>query len=153
MKALLEARRQELHDAQHFMGTADTISESEIVQQVRDLNTEIFNLAQSMSDAKPRTAHALGQQEAGRALTDMLHDRFLHILQSASLHGDTVLLEIAMQQVASQYLSDLICTWTNNHKGDRFFECVYRRICRSGKRPKNTCHFNSDTEFLQKVKA
>ncbi|EPT00713.1 hypothetical protein FOMPIDRAFT_1016335 [Fomitopsis schrenkii] len=116
MKALLEARRQELHDAQRFMGTADTVAESEIVQEFRDLNTEIFNLAQSMSDAKVRSGHEREQRKAAEDLRaiGIFSDKFLDILRSADLRGDTVLLEIAMQEAAS--------------RGDSFFMSVYKRI-------------------------
>lgn len=134
MKALLEARRQELHDAQRFMGTADTVAESEIVQEFRDLNTEIFNLAQSMSDAKVRSGHEREQRKAAEDLRaiGIFSDKFLDILRSADLRGDTVLLEIAMQEAASRYLSNMISTWTSHRRGDSFFMSVYKRIRNSG---------------------
>ncbi|EPT00709.1 hypothetical protein FOMPIDRAFT_1060244 [Fomitopsis schrenkii] len=135
LKALLETSRQELQDAQRFMGTADTIAESELVQQVRDLNTEIFNLAQSMSDAQLRTGHErvrTQQQAAEAALRNarILEDQFLEILISTDPHGDTVLLQIAMQAAASKYLSRMISTWTYDERGDGFFESVYMIIWR-----------------------
>ena len=144
MKALLEARRRELQDAQRFMGSTDAVAESEIVQQVRDLNTEIFNLAQSLSEGKPRTRDQHAQRKATEKLEDALGDRFLEMLRSIDLHGDTVLLEIAMQAVASEFLSWVISAWTNDWELDAVFESVYKRIRRSGKSVRHPCRLSDD---------
>lgn len=144
MKALLEARRRELQDAQRFMGSTDAVAESEIVQQVRDLNTEIFNLAQSLSEAKPRSRDQHAQRKATEELEDALGNRFLEILRSIDLHGDTVLLEIAMQAVASDFLSWVISTWTNDQERDAAFKSVYKRIRCSGKGVRHPCRLSND---------
>lgn len=153
MKALLEARRQELQDAQRFMRTADTIAESEIVQQVRDLNTEIFNLAQSMSGAERRTGgHERAKRRAAERLVGILGKPLLDLLESVNLHGDTVLLEIAMQAAASERMSWVISTWTNDPGNDSVFASVHRRIQRSGK-PYNVSSSCINLAVMQKVKA
>ncbi|EPT00723.1 hypothetical protein FOMPIDRAFT_1049489 [Fomitopsis schrenkii] len=128
--ALLETRRRELHDAQRFMGTVDAFSEGDVVQHVRDLNAEIFSLAQSLSGTQAKASHLNDRTKgkAAEALASALGRPLLEMLTFVDTHGDTVLLEVSTQVIATNILSWMISTWTNDPESDQLFASVYERI-------------------------
>ncbi|KAH9924774.1 uncharacterized protein B0H18DRAFT_1011140, partial [Fomitopsis serialis] len=141
LKALLETRRQELQDAQRFMRTVDTFAESEVVQEVRSLNTEIFNLARSIADqATPNQDQhtVLGAEDD---VIRALGHPFLAVLKSTDTRGDTILVEIATQVAVTNFLARIISTWTNDSESDNVLTSVYERIRKSGK------HLSASTQF------
>ncbi|KZT65647.1 hypothetical protein DAEQUDRAFT_759245 [Daedalea quercina L-15889] len=132
LKSLLETRRRELQDAQHFLGTVDSFAESEVVQEVQGLSAEIFNLARSMSDAKTCPDHEQeAQRRAEGALMDVLGSPLLSLLKSTDVNADAVLLEIATQVVATAFFAEIVSTWTNDSGSDKIFTSVYESIRRS----------------------
>ncbi|TFY65074.1 hypothetical protein EVJ58_g2218 [Rhodofomes roseus] len=128
LRTLLETRRRELQDAQHFMGTVDTYSESEVVEEVRSLNAEIFSLVRAIADgAEPdQDPHALAgaEEDVVRAVGQPFHG----MLKSTDTRGDTILLEVAMQAAAAGYLAWIIRTWLMNAEGDSILASVYKGI-------------------------
>lgn len=131
---MLETRRRELHDAQRFMGTVDAFSEGDVVQHVRDLNAEIFSLAQSLSGTQAKASHLNDRTKgkAAEALASALGRPLLEMLTFVDTHGDTVLLEVSTQVIATNILSWMISTWTNDPESDQLFASVYERIQNSG---------------------
>ncbi|TFY65070.1 hypothetical protein EVJ58_g2216 [Rhodofomes roseus] len=128
LKALLETRRQELQDAQRFMGTVDTVAESEVVQEVDSLNAETFNLARSMADQASPDPNQNAQHDAIERATTALGSPFVAVLKSTDTRGDTILLEIAIRVAATHFLSQIICTWTTSPEDDGILACVYEKI-------------------------
>ncbi|KAH9839851.1 uncharacterized protein C8Q71DRAFT_465358 [Rhodofomes roseus] len=128
LKALLETRRQELQDAQRFMGTVDTVAESEVVQEVDSLNAETFNLARSMADQASPDPNQNAQHDAIERATTALGSPFVAVLKSTDTRGDTILLEIAIRVAATHFLSQTICTWTTSPEDDGILASVYEKI-------------------------
>lgn len=132
MKTLLETRRQELHDAQRFLGTAEPISESNIVQDIRRINAEIFNLARSAADQIQRDPKRQTRRDAKAQVTRVLGEKFTRHLQTMSSQDDTILLEIAMQAAVTRYISQMISNWYSNGDGNAAFSIVHELIRQSG---------------------
>ncbi|KAH9924776.1 uncharacterized protein B0H18DRAFT_1119792 [Fomitopsis serialis] len=128
---LLETRRQELQDAQRFMGTEDTFAESEVVQEVHGLNTEIFNLARSMADGAVPVQNKDMKRAASEEIIHALGRPFVSVLESTDPQGDTILLEIAIQAAATRFLAWIISTWTRKAESDSVLSSIYERIRRS----------------------
>ncbi|KAH9910867.1 uncharacterized protein B0H18DRAFT_962743 [Fomitopsis serialis] len=106
LKPLLETRRQKLQDAQRFMGTVNAFAESEVVQEDTTLG------------AGDEVIRALGRH-------------FLAVLKSTDTRGETILLEIATQVAATNFLAQIISTWTNDSESDNTLTSVYERIRKS----------------------
>lgn len=134
LKDLLDIRRQELKDAQRFMGTIDTSAESDVVEEVRGLNTEVFNLARSVAERASPTEHDQNQRRGAEKLLveENALEPFFQLLKSAEVRDDAML-EIAMQVVATTYLARVITAWTGQTESDAAFSTVYEAIQRSGK--------------------
>lgn len=132
MKTLLDTRRQELHDAQRFLGTAEPISESNIVQDIRRINAEIFNLARSAADQIQRDPKRQTRRDAKAQVTSVLGENFTRHLQTMSSQDDTILLEIAMQAAVTRYISQMISNWYSNGDGNAAFSIVHELIRQSG---------------------
>lgn len=134
LKDLLDTRRQELKDAQRFMGTVDVSAESDVVEAVHGLNTEIFDLARSLAERATPTEHDQNaRRSAETALAgEGLLDPFFSLFRSAKAR-DEATLEIAMQLVTTRYLAKFISTWTGYAETDTAFTTLYDRIQRSGK--------------------
>ncbi|OSX56879.1 hypothetical protein POSPLADRAFT_1037140 [Postia placenta MAD-698-R-SB12] len=131
MKTLLDTRRQELHDAQRFLGTAEPISESNIVQDIRRINAEIFNLARSAADQIQRDPKRQTRRDAKAQVTSVLGENFTRHLQTMSSQDDTILLEIAMQAAVTRYISQMISNWYSNGDGNAAFSIVHELIRQS----------------------
>ncbi|KAH9839846.1 uncharacterized protein C8Q71DRAFT_465102 [Rhodofomes roseus] len=131
LKTLLEDRRQELKDAQRFMGTMDTFAESDVVREVHSLNTEIFNLARSIADNASQhspTQIQASERDAAETTIHILGRHFATMLESTDTRGDTILLEIAIQVVVTGFLYEVVSAWTIGHDGNGILASVYGRI-------------------------
>ena len=134
LKDLLDIRRQELKDAQQFMGTIDTSAESDVVEEVRGLNAEVFNLARSVAERASPTEHDQNERRGAEKLLaeENALGPFFQLLKSAEVRDDAML-EIAIQVVATRYLARVISAWTGQTESDAAFSTVYEAILRSGK--------------------
>lgn len=133
LKDLLDVRRQELKDAHRFMGTVDAASESDVVEEVRGLNAEIFNLARSIAErASPHAYDQTTRSDAERVLADHnTLEAFFSFFKSTEVRGDAML-EVAMQVVATRFLAEIVSAWTGHAESDAAFSMAYERIQLSG---------------------
>ena len=116
------------------MGTTDTAAESDVVEEVRGLNAEIFNLARSITErASPSECDQNARHNAEKMLRDaQLLEPCFSLFRSAKARDDAVL-EIATQAVATRYLSQIVSAWTAQPQIDYALAKIYENIRRTGK--------------------
>ena len=129
----MEARRQELAEAESFLRSADTISENDILTAVRTLNAEVYQAVKQMAEGccmvdvnVDQSALERMKRSSGPALTDLL-----------STHppraDDRIVLEMALQGTITSYLAHIISSWMLEPEGNRGIQTIYKRMLQSGK--------------------
>lgn len=134
LKDLLDVRRQELKDAQRFMGTIDAAAESDIVEEVRGLNAEVFNLARLLAErTSPHTYDQSVHRDAETTLADhTTSDAFFILFRSTEVLCDAML-EVAVQVVATRFLARIVSAWVEHAESNTAFSTTYERIQLSGR--------------------
>lgn len=131
MQNLLETRRAELQDAHSFLVSANTISENDVVQMVRNLNAEIFQAAQLIAE----TFHSeYGEKideataEHVRTLVGPLMER---LLQSRNHQDDPILVQMALHAVITHFAAEVISKWDLLRENSTLSQ-VHEQILKSG---------------------
>ncbi|KAH9840788.1 uncharacterized protein C8Q71DRAFT_904849 [Rhodofomes roseus] len=114
LEAQLRAARQELLEARSFIGAGDSISESEIVQAVHELNGEIYQAVKRAVEAcrigQGTTGdYAAVATEQGKRHLDPTIEDFL--IEYPPQDDDRITLEIVLQAVIVDDVCQLIDSW------------------------------------------
>ena len=128
--ALLETRNQELKVAKTFLSKEDPFSTSEVVQAVRDLNSEIMQTATYLADTLPL------KRSRTSPVKEFPEGPYKTIFVSLVLpHGseevDAGSLELALQGFLTSYASRIANTWGFS-RGSSWYDKLYSKVCETG---------------------
>ncbi|KAF9025799.1 hypothetical protein BDZ89DRAFT_1068047, partial [Hymenopellis radicata] len=126
-RLLLDTRARELRDAQVFLDKADNCSVTDVIDAVRSLNSEIFQLtATIVDDLEPSFASEPGN---GNQKETLLGSRMIELLTSRG--NDDMregILQIALQAVLGNCCVSSINSWHASTSPSTFLDDLYRRI-------------------------
>jgi len=130
---LLATRSAELALAQSFLSTADGVSEAEVLDIVRDLNENVFQVAANLTEEWEKS----GSSRANRYIIDKRGiDYFSEIhgpvLVQRALNRDTEAVTFLIQSCLCSLASDIASSWSHDRKLAGL-ESVYQRLSGSGK--------------------
>ena len=130
---LLETRSVELTVAQSFLSTADHLSEAEVLDIVRDLNENVFQVTANLTEGWEK----LGSSRANKFIIDQ-HD----IDHLSQLHGSVLIQQASDQNPAAvaflvqsclcSLATDIASGWRHDRELAQL-EPVYQRLSASGK--------------------
>jgi len=137
--ALLDVRNHELGVAKAFLSKEDRFSTSDVLQLVRDLNTEIMQTAAYLVETLPlkrfRTASA-GEVPEGPCKSTFV----ALVLPQGSREGvDEGLLELALRGFLISYASRIANTWGFNYVPGWYDE-LYSKVCETGMLIRKSTH-------------
>lgn len=129
--ALLDVRNQELKVAKTFLSKEDTFSTSDVVQSIRDLNSEIMQTAAHLAENLPlkrvRTPRAEDIPEGLYKSTFVT----LVLLQGSGDEVDMGSLELALQGFLAVYACRIANTWGFS-PGSSQCAGLYSTVCETG---------------------
>lgn len=129
--ALLDTRNQELKVAKTFLSKEDPFSTSEVVQVVRDLNSEIMQTAAHLAETLPlkrfRTPSAEEVPEGPYKSIFVA----LVLPQGSGEDVDVVFLELALQGFLALSASGVANAWGFSN-GSGWCSKVYSKVCEAG---------------------
>lgn len=129
---LLATRSAELAVAQSFLSTADRLSEAEVLDIVRDLNENIFQVAANLGEEWEK----LGSQRASRSATDQrdieaFSQFYGPVLVQQALNRDPAAVVFLVQSCLCFLATDIASGWHRDRELAEL-EPVYQRLSASG---------------------
>lgn len=129
--ALLEVRNQEAKVANVFLSKEDPFSTSDVVQSVRDLNSEIMQTAAHLAENLPlkRVCAPLAEE-----MPEGHHKSIFVTLvlpQGAGEEVDVGSLELALQGSLAFYACGIANTWDFSSTS-RWYDKIYSKVCETG---------------------
>jgi hypothetical protein len=128
-KELLAARSTELSGAQSFLSTTDGISEAEVLNLVRDLNENIFQVAANLTEEweiyKPSKDSKITKEDV-----DPFSDLYGPALICHVLEKDPAAVTFLLQSCLCDLTTQITSSWRRDHDDD--FGYVYQRLYTSG---------------------
>ncbi|KAJ2935096.1 hypothetical protein H1R20_g2038, partial [Candolleomyces eurysporus] len=130
---LSEVRGKELKDAQMFLGKADTLSVTDVIQKVDALNEEIFQMAAFLAEVliyevlQPdanrlehrQAAIQLTYESARHTLGDTLANTLAHeSVNEPKEESNPLLVQIVMQIALTNWCGNFGCRWTSYQRID-----------------------------------
>ncbi|CCM01025.1 uncharacterized protein FIBRA_03073 [Fibroporia radiculosa] len=132
MQALLDARRKELSDAQVYLTSVDSVSESDVAGMITKLNAEISQAVTWMVEALDTQPTEIPSDDTIQQLKMLLGDSFIrHLSTFYSRDGedDTFLLEIVLQAAILFFVGTVISSWgLSGGQADPLLVAVYDRM-------------------------
>jgi hypothetical protein len=133
----LESSGEELRTLKSFLTKTDDFSGQQIIQAVHDLNTEILQLAASVSDEFPlgRCAPGLWKESHCELVREAIGDGMLALLRDGDHENDPTVVQLAIQawQVwCCQQILDAFCAGIPPEV-DRFLNDIFREMQSSGR--------------------
>lgn len=130
--ALLGSKTSELKDAHKFLDRVDNISDTEVLQMLKNLNSVIFQSAAHIADTM-RFSGARGDADrrtlemtSGESLIASIGGKTLEILLSRTHDGDPTFVQVALQARMVHLAKEIVDSW---HFGEGMvFESVYERM-------------------------
>lgn len=136
---LMEVRTLELRTAQAFLSTSDSMSEEEVVQTVKDLNSDIFQAAVTFAEDMMTGEKGAPRRSAFDYVADRHGTSFANMVQEVQRHPDGhELLQSAIQAVIAGDVARIIRSWGLPLENVAVVE-VYDNICSFGERNKKSC--------------
>jgi len=127
---LLEARSAELSGAQAFLSTADRLSEMEVLDIVRDLNENIYQVAVSLTEGWEKLQPPPPQVTDRMDANHTSQTRIPILVQLARKHDFTGLTFLLQSCLCSQAVS-MTSRW-DNHRELELLKYVYKHVSASG---------------------
>jgi len=125
-KELLDARSAELSGTQSFLSTADGLSEAEVLDTVRELNENIYQVAVRLTEGWEKL-------ESSQATVDIDPISQAHVPASAQLvrNWDPTGLTPLLQSCLCSQVVDMTSGWGHDQES-AVLEPIYQRLCASG---------------------
>ena len=137
---LLETRSAELAVAQSFLSTADRLSEAEVLDIVRDLNENIFQVVANLGeeweklDSSRASRSAIGQRDI-----EAYSQFYGPVLVQQALNRDPAAVTFLVQSCLCFLATDIASGWGHDRELAKL-EPVYQRVSASGKHtPRAAC--------------
>ena len=138
-----ETLYRELEGARLFLNTADTFADTEVIQTLTKLNTElqhtstlmaervvdVFTLGAATSDPEQQTMAERASESVGATLVQFLR---------TARHDDSELplyLQIAFQAYLVHYICWIVSSWTLDKGCSTFINEIYQRLREAGETP------------------
>ncbi|KAG9313674.1 hypothetical protein JVU11DRAFT_6019 [Chiua virens] len=124
----------ELEGARLFLNTADTFSDSEVIQMLQKLNAELQHTSTFMADhiTSVLTLDALEsmprQQSVLDGATETIGSHLVQLLQTARRDDLPLYLQIAFQTHLTRHLCWIISSWTFGKDCNAFVDGIYQRL-------------------------
>ncbi|KAI0326491.1 hypothetical protein GY45DRAFT_1310377 [Cubamyces sp. BRFM 1775] len=141
-QTMLDARGAELREAREFLATIDDVPDSEVLELVARLNSQIYQTAAGIANTPwlllgPQALHThfkggdvLLHAHHHLASSGVLAPNLLQAL-SAFVHSqDTLLIQIALQTIAVEFFNWMCTTW-DYHCPPSAVSCQLEQICGS----------------------
>ena len=130
---LLATRSAELAVAQSFLSTADSLSEADVLDIVRCLNENVFQVAANLTEEWEK----LGSSRADRFAIDQRDiEHFSRVygpaLVQQALNRDTTAVTFLVQSCLCTLATDIVSSWRHDRELAEL-EPVYQRLSASGK--------------------
>lgn len=142
-KQLLESRTAELKGAEAFLTKSDLLSNVEVVSLVENLNSEIMQIAASMTEEFPieeKKIDVEGKQqesdetrEAYARAEDTVGPRMAELLKTSEHHEDPILVQLAVQASMTAYTHWIISSWVfETPEDEHMLSEIYARVREAG---------------------
>ncbi|KAF9476873.1 hypothetical protein BDN70DRAFT_949660 [Pholiota conissans] len=136
---LLEVRTSELKGAEAFLTKADQLSNVEVVSLLENLNSEIMQIAASMTeellieekkiDLEGKEQESDEAREAYARAEDTVGPRMAELLKSSEHHEDPILVQLAVQASMSAYTHWVISSWVfESPEDEHMLSEIYARV-------------------------
>ena len=141
---LLEMRTAELKGAEMFLTKADLLSNVEVVSLLENLNSEIMQIAASMTEELPieekkidlegKEQESDEMREAYARAEDTVGPRMAELLKLSEHHEDPILVQLAVQASMTAYTHWIISSWVFETPDDEHMMSeIYARVREAGK--------------------
>ena len=139
--ALLDVRHQELKVAKTFLSKEDPFSAFDVVQSVRDLNSEIMYTAAHL--AETLSLKRLSTPSAEEVPEGPYRSIFVTLVlpQGSGEEVDAGSLELALQGFLASYASGIANKWGFSH-ASTWYNKLYSKVCETGAVIRRTLHMN-----------
>ena len=128
---LLDVRNQELKVAKTFLSKEDPFSTSDVVQAVRDLNSEIMQTAAHLAETLPlKRLRTPSAQEVPEGCCKSIFVTLV-LAQRFGEEVDVGSLELALQGFLALYVSAIANAWSFSH-GYSWCDMLYSKVCETG---------------------
>jgi len=143
---LLDVRNYELEVAKAFLSKEDRFSTSDVLQLVRDLNTEIMQTAAYLAETLPLKRFRI--TSAGEVPEGPCKSAFvaLVLLQGSRKGVDEGSLELALRGFLTFYASGIANTWGFNYVPGSYNE-LYSKLCETGALIRQSHHTTTSNPF------
>ncbi|KAF8181794.1 hypothetical protein BJ912DRAFT_906612 [Pholiota molesta] len=136
---LLETRTAELRGAEAFLTKADQLSNVEVVGLLESLNSEIMQIAASMTeeltieekriDAEAKEQESDEAREAYARAEDTVGPRMAELLKNSEHHEDPILVQLAVQASMAAYTHWIISSWVfESPEDEHMLSEIYARV-------------------------
>ena len=138
-----ETLYRELEGARLFLNTADTFADTEVIQTLAKLNTELQHtstlMAERVVDVFTLDAATLNseQQTMAERASESVGATLMQFLWTA-MHDESELplyLQIAFQAYLVHHIYWIVSSWTLDQARNTFINEIYRRLREAGKTP------------------
>lgn len=135
-KELLAARSTELSAAKSFLSIPDPLSEADVLDMVRDLNTNIINVAASLTE-KWKNSRSLPPHSDRYSIPQAnIHDHsriYGPVLVRRSIGGDPAAVDYLIRSCLCLIVTEIISSWRHDcGKESEVLRTVYERLSASG---------------------
>jgi len=129
--ALLGVRNQELKVAKTFLSKEDPVSTSDIVQSVRDLNSEVMQTAAHLAENLPlKRVRTPSAEEVPEGPYKSIFVTLV-LPQGSGEEVDVGSVELALQGFLTFYSSGIVNTWGFSHASG-WYDKLYSKVCETG---------------------
>lgn len=148
---LLEMRTAELKGAEMFLTKTDLLSNVEVVSLLENLNSEIMQIAASMTEELPieekridlegKEQESDEMRDAYARAEDTVGPRMAELLKLSEHHEDPILVQLAVQASMTAYTHWIISSWVfETPEDEHMLSEIYARVREAGKLNMNRIH-------------
>ena len=128
----------QLDSVQRFISTADTHADQDIIQKLRELNEEVYQISMEMADyvverCVRQTRRTKGDNSVGGTLVATIGSVLVNQLAAVEGNEDTaLLLQIAFQGYLSHLFHHIASSWTSDQRLNALIEGAHQRLRKAG---------------------